>query len=260
MQEPGLPYELLVAIYTHLINDFLSRPRLVSLEARDYPQRGDPELRLVYHNSRTLQQGDSIRSLRLVGQASKQIVDHIIRTLLPLEDSRRAHMLKFPKPLRGLLINPHTDVFFLSSIVLAVAHPLMFFPGIHGIQVEDIRALRNIVVAAREMKLCLQGWWEIERHGESDANMLQLLSGRDASRERVVVLLGADGVSDGVCYEQLVIVSEADAQSIEQHFPVIREELLLLGFVMRMWRRWREVKHATLPRLEFARIRRDLDW
>lgn len=100
----------------------------------------------------------------------------------------------------------------------------------------------------------------MERHGESQANMLQLLSGRDASRERVVVLLGADGVSDGVYYEQLVIVSEADAQSIGQHFLVSREEFLVVGFVMRMWRRWREVKHATLPRLEFARIRRGLDW
>lgn len=259
MGDIGLPYELLVVIYTHLINDFLARPRLVSLEARDHPQHGGPELHLIRHNRRALQQGDLLRSLRLVNQTSKQIVDRIVRTLLLPEDPR-AHMFKFPKPLHGLLINPHTDVFSLSSVALAVAHPLTFFPGIHGIQLEGVRALKNVVIAAREMKLCVEDRWEMERHGKSEANMLQPLSGRDAARERVVVLPGADGVSNGVCYEQLVILSEADAQSVGAHFPVSPEESLVVDIVMGKRCYWREVKHASLPRLEFARIRRGPDW
>ncbi|KAL8375822.1 hypothetical protein RB595_007103 [Gaeumannomyces hyphopodioides] len=255
MEGRGLPYELLVAIYSHIIHEFLARPRLVSLEATDFPRLGGAGVRLVCHNYRTLRQDDPIRRLRLVNLTSKRMVDEILRALAP---AGRELMSKFPRQLHGLQLSPRTDVFFLSSVVLAMAHPLMFHPGIRGVGLADLRALGAVAVSAREMGLCLESWWEMEPHGESEARMLRLLAGRDPEHERLVVLLGADGVSDGVRYEQLVFVSEDDARDAERYFAASPEDLLLVRNVVQTWRRWREAKHVAVPRLEFATIRREL--
>ncbi|KAL8345678.1 hypothetical protein RB601_005634 [Gaeumannomyces tritici] len=255
MEGRGLPYELLAAIYSHIIHEFLAKPRLVSLEATDFPRLGGAGVRLVCHNYRTLRQDDPIRRLRLVNLTSKQIVDDIIRALPP---AGRELMDKFPRQLHGLQLSPRTDLFFLSSVVLAMAHPLMFHPGIRGVGLADLRALGGVAVSAREMGLCLESWWELEPHGESEARMLQLLAGRDPGADRLVVLLGADGVSDGVRYEQLAFVPEEEARDVERRFAAGPGDLLLVRSVMQTWRRWREAKGISVPRLEFATIRREL--